>query len=252
MMDIKSLEKGTPFEERNVLEKGGLIVECSTHGIQLSRGENIQLDMLANHGVTSMDGNFRITRLIYSAWWYFCRQYLGLSEYMEEMKQADFSPVHFRIIKTAGAESGIQGHASINRMTGTAGNIWQEEYWEGKFAFALEGLAFTKLPLKRDFSSIKPVIGAFLKMLNDGVISIGSSFSGKGRVTIENFEEVSKALLSSKISGKVRCAKGHIASRQKRSFGGKCKCGADIRPVWTIPFVTARSEQYNLNPRAEK
>lgn len=221
------------FKKKEVLEKGGLIVECSTHDIRLAKGDEAELTFAEFQN--GQEITFRIQELIYSAWYFYCKRILEIDQYIEEMRKADFTPIYFRIVEFSG-QTDFQGHARIDRLTGTAVGNWQEQCWGGKFSFALEGIAFSDIPLKRDFSAIKPVIGAFLKIINDGVISIGSSSSGKGRVTIENFEEVSKALLSSKISGKVRCTKGHNASRQKRSFGGKCKCGADIRPAWTIPL----------------
>lgn len=205
-------------------------LKCETEGgIRLMKGD--QMDMLLR-SISSERAPLEIQLKIYTVWWYFCR-ITGIP--VNEILEVDHTPVHFRISSCDGMID-RQSHLPVNRATGmgSPNSVWEEQIWVGEFSVSLEGLAF-ETGISRKEASVLPVTLAFLNAIDNGFIQIGGGgSSGKGVVRIGNLDEV-EAAIKAVPQSRGRCKRGHLAPRKKFSFGGNCKCGAEIRPAWTIP-----------------
>ncbi len=167
----------------------------------------------------------------YNAWWYFLRQVLGIS--VDELLRADFTPVHF-VLDWSNAMDETASHCAVNRITGSGGNFWTERIIVGEFAIKLEGLAFVNEA--NDFAFARPAVFSFLTALNKGFVQVGGGRSiGRGFVRIENLDEMEYSIVGATPINPSRghkCKKGHFAPWSTASFGGKCRCGAKIKPIW--------------------
>ena len=172
-----------------------------------------------------------ITMKFYSAWWYFLHQVLGIST--DEFMRSDFSPVRFILKSISGAEYPLC-RTSIDRLSGVTKATSQEWVFSGEFKIELDGLALAGEA--NDFAFARPAIWQFLIALNKGFVQVGGGRSiGRGFVRIENLDEMEYSIVGAtpiNPSKGHKCKKGHFAPWSTASFGGKCRCGAKIKPIW--------------------
>jgi hypothetical protein len=188
---------------KDFIEK--LTIKCQTEsGIRMIKNSDGYMEWMSYVFQPS-----HIITKIYGAWWHWLRE-IGVDT--KEMLERDYPPVNFQIIDTKG-DIDVQGHRP------RSGKVWEEKLWYGDFN--LEVSFQRKIGLSE-------IVASFVQALSKGFVTIGGGSSiGHGVIIVNELPKLPK----SNFFG-VRCQKGHQASRKNATFGGKCKCGASVKPKW--------------------
>lgn len=207
-----------------MLETKKIILQCRAGGIRLTKE---WLEGAPECWPPQRLADLLVLRF-YLSWLDFCRE-IGID--ISSLFAADFPPFHFLIEHDL-----VSGSIDIRSHRPRSGEIWDEVIWQGGIRLELGGLAFKECPKSLNrFTAVRLVVSAFILALNDGVATVGGGKSiGRGAIKVGNLEKV-KSAIEKMSCPRFRCPKGHFITPKKAAFGGTCKCGSEIVPVWTIP-----------------